>query len=159
MDAQAHPYRPPVSAISLPGIPDADVTEKLLDPNEEEAAAARRLAAIQALCDSAIRQQDTVALPALLRSANEASKGLAAARVNAIDHRVRMGQLRPEADFQRISQMVLDGLDLVQHLADEVSPQLGFDQGTAFSVLDEWVSKRFRPRWQEIIRQCGGPSE
>jgi hypothetical protein len=139
----------------LPGIVPADVAaeaEQLLDPEAELMAAARRLAAVQRLCDKSLESRDGVALQSLLRSAGEASKVLAQARAQAADHRQRMGALRPASDFTHLKSLVQKMLGFVASMPTELCGRLqNVDSGIAHEILQEWVEHRFSPEWEAAI--------
>jgi hypothetical protein len=90
------------STANLPalGVQDVQGSGKMTPEGEEEAAA-RRLSALQALCDAALLAKDMVALPGLLRAGHEAAKLLSICRAATIEHNLATGRVVDRAAASR----------------------------------------------------------
>lgn len=149
---------------ALPGIPTAGIEEaanKLLNPAEEEQAAARRLAAVQALIDGALASKDSVTLPGLLRAGVEASKMLREARNSRQAWDLSSGRLVPRSEVEELRRRFIEPLgNVIRNMPAEVGPKANsFDPAFGIRVCEEWLRHRFTPALERAKEAFGADDE
>lgn len=121
-----------------------------MTPEEEERAAAVRLAALQRMIDAAIARGDSAAATSLLRSAEAGAKLLNACRAAKTEHDLRTGKLVDAWSVKTTVSAIISAVsEVCKRLPDEFAHRVNpSNPALAYEELNTWLEFRLSPAVQ-----------